>query len=155
MNKDLAFLLNSGDVCGKRTLLFTIDDEPVAYTTEYHMQTKLGPFKWWLTWRHPSCTDRHKTEWASITVYDARARVFFPAYLDCRIPPANREEPQLSEILTSLGLSEYDKFDICVRSGAHSPIKPGYVQEVAPLDCPYEDVHAIDEIVTEYLAELS
>lgn len=154
MNKQLEFLLNTGDIIKKRTLKFVIDEEIVAYTTEYTMHTKLGPFVWYITWKSDNCNDPKKLEWASIMIHMARARMYFPAYLDTRIPPANRESKQLKEILARFGMTEYDKFTLITRSHGFSPIKPGLVYEVEPMDCQIEEIHAIEEIVKEYNKEL-
>lgn len=62
MNKQLEYLLNTGDVLKKRTLKFVIDNEIVAYTTEYTMRTKLGPFVWYLTWKADTCNDQDFVE---------------------------------------------------------------------------------------------
>ena len=154
MNKQLAYLLNFGDVVGKRTLKFVVDGEITAYTTEYKVNTKLGPFTWYLTWRAETCDDPKKLIWASITKYEVRARTYFPAYLDTRIPPANRESEQLKQILSMYGLREYDKFELIAKTHGRSPIKAGLVYEVEPRDCEYDNIHEIEEIVEEYNAEL-
>ena len=150
MNKDLEYLLNTGDVVRKRTLNFYIGETSVAYTTEYSMNTQLGPFVWYLTWKDPECKDTELPKAASIYIHDARARMYFPAYLDTRIPPANREKEQLDYLMKKFGLKEYDKFDFVIATKGSSPIKLGLVREVPPKDCPYDTVHAIEEIVEEY-----
>lgn len=164
MNSHLQYLLNTGDVVNKRTLQFfmnrletstTLEDLDfregsisVAYTTEYMMNSVLGPFKWYLTWLAPDCPDRKLAQNASIVIHDARARMYFPPYLDTRIPPENREG--LEQILRRYKLSEYDKFDLVKATKGWSPIKLGNVREVDARDCPYTIIHAIDEIIEEY-----
>ena len=37
MNKDLEYLINTGDITKRRTLEFYKGDLIIAYTTEYHM----------------------------------------------------------------------------------------------------------------------
>ena len=164
MNKDLEYLLSTGDVVRKRTLRFFFNRThtqfefvdcdwregsiPVGYTTQYEMNSALGPFKWYLTWLDPECPDYSYASSCSIRLYKARARTYFPAYLDTRIPPENRVD--LREILDRFGLEEYDKFDLVKATKAYSPIKLGNVCEVEPLDCPYDDIHEIEEIVKEY-----
>ena len=43
MNKDLQFLLNTGNITGKSSLEFYEGDTIIAYTTEYHMDANMGP----------------------------------------------------------------------------------------------------------------
>lgn len=148
MNKDLEFLINTGDIIKRRSLEFYDSDCVIAYTTEYHMNSKLGPLKFWITWKDDRCLDSDKLRFASIFIHDARARLYFPAYLDTRIPPENRED--LDELQKKWGIKEYDKFDWVVATKAKSPIKHGLVREIEPVDCPIEEIHAIEEIVEEY-----
>lgn len=148
MNKDLEYLINTGDITKRRTLEFYKGDLIIAYTTEYHMNSLLGPMKFYITWKHPDCQDKYLLSFASIWIHDARARLYFPAYLDTRIPPENREG--IEELQAYYHVGEYDKFDWIIASKAKSPIKPGMVREIEPMDCPYDEIHAIDEIVTEY-----
>lgn len=148
MNKHLEYLLNTGDITGKRSLEFYKDDIIIAYTTEYHMNSKLGPMNFWITWKHPECNDPRLLRGASIYIHDARARLYFPAYLDTRIPPPNREG--LEELQVEWGIKEYNKFDWIIATKASSPIKLGLVREIEPKDCPIDEIHAIEEIVEEY-----
>lgn len=164
MNKDLEYLLSTGDIIGKRTLQFfmnrletditTADCDfrvgsiPVAFSTEYLMEGKLGPFKWYITWIDKNCPDKKLAREASIYIHDARARLYFPAYLDSRIPPENRED--LQHFLDRYGMEEYDKFDMVKNTKAWSPIKLGNVREIEPIDCDLDEIHAIEEIVEEY-----
>lgn len=60
MNDVLKRLLDSGDITYKRTLQFVVDNELVAYTTQYEMNGLLGPFKWYLTWKAETCNDKQK-----------------------------------------------------------------------------------------------
>lgn len=150
MNEVLQYLLNTGDVVRKRTLHFIREEGPVSYTTEYTMNAALGPFVWYITWLDPECPDKKLGESASIYIHDARARMYFPPFLDTRIPPANREQPQLQQLMDQYGLKEYDKFDFVVATKGLSPIKRGWVELCEALDCPYEEIHAIEEIYEEY-----
>lgn len=148
MNDTLKALLNSGDITKKRSLKFTIDNEVVAYTTEYHMNGVLGPFKWYTTWKAEACNDRSKLINAGIYIHDARARLYFPGYLDSRIPPENNVD--IENILRRHGLSEYDKFDLIIAGRAWTPVHAGTVEEISPIDCPLNEIHAIEEIWQEY-----
>lgn len=148
MNKDLEYLYKTGDILKRRTLQFVIDEEPVAYVTEFQMTSALGPFKWYLTWKDVNQNDKMKLEQASIMIHDARARVYFPAFLDTRIPPENRED--LEELMQKYHLDHYDKFDFIIATKARSPIKAGTVHEIENIDCPFDEIHAINEIVAEY-----
>lgn len=148
MNKDLEFLYSTGDIVKRRTLQFDIEGEPVAYVTEFHMRTALGPMKWYLTWKDEAQHNKYWLAQASIKIHDARARLYFPAFLDSRIPPENRED--LQYWLDRFGLKEYDKFDIAIASRGKSPIKAGTVHEIENRECPFEEIHAIEEIVAEY-----
>ena len=87
-------------------------------------------------------------------IHDAKARLYFPPFLDTRIPPNNREEPQRTQLMTKYGLKEYDKFDYVIATKGVSPIKPGTVEPWEPLDCPFDTIHAIEEIKDEYLRTL-
>lgn len=149
MNKDLQFLLNTGNIIGKRSLEFYEGDTIIAYTTEYHMDANMGPLSFWITWKHPDCNDKDILRAASIHIHDARARLYFPAYLDTRIPPINREG--LEELQKEWGIKEYDKFEWAIKTEARSPIKRGMVREIEPIDCNLDEIHAIEEIVEEYL----
>ena len=149
MNKDLQFLIDTGDIVKRRTLLLSKDEIPIAYTTEYHMNSELGPMKFYITWKHPACNDAKLLMLASIKIRDARARLYFPAYLNTRIPPANRVGYE--ELAAKWGITgEYDKFEWAVKTKAKSPIKSGTVEEIEPIDCPYDDIHEIEKIVKEY-----
>lgn len=150
MNKDLQYLLNTGNITGKRTLRVIREEGPVAYVTEYRMNSKLGPFTWYIVWLDPECPDREIAKTASIYIHDARARMYFPPFLDTRIPPENRVEPQRTKLMRKYGLKEYNKFDYVIATKGLSPIKKGYVIEVEPKDCEYDEIHAIEEIVQEY-----
>lgn len=150
MNNILKQLLDTGDIIRKRTLHFIVEGEPTAFTTEYTMNGTLGPFKWYVTWKDENCKTNREFKWrqASIFIHDARARLYFPPYLDTRIPPKNREG--LEEILERFHVPVYDKFDLIVATKAKSPIKAGYVEEIEPIDCDFEEIHAIEEIWDEY-----
>lgn len=148
MNKTLKALLDSGDILNKRSLKFIIHGETVAYTTEYHMTGALGPFKWYTTWKSETCNDPDKLMHASIYIHPARARLYFPAYLDSRIPPENRED--LEEILKRFNVPKYDKFDLAIAGRAKTPVHAGTVEEIPPIDCPMDEIHAIEEIWDEY-----
>lgn len=151
-NEDLRFLLGTGTIYSKRSLIYIIEDKPVSYTTEYLMHGKEDDFAWYTTWAHPVCNDPELL-WKASILYPsmmARARFYFPAFLNQRIPPANREEPQLSQILKSFGMDTYNKFTLICRSGGVTPITKGYVEEIDPIDCDRESIHAIEEIVMRY-----
>ena len=150
MNTILKKLLDSGDIYKVRSLHFDIDGRPVSYTTEYSMHGELGDFKWYVTWLDPNCKSPDDAKVASIYIHDARARLYFPAFLDTRIPPENRDEPQRSELMRQYGLKEYDKFDYIIASKGESPIKYGIVHKIAPVHCEYDEIHAIEEIWDEY-----
>lgn len=150
MNKILKDILDSGMVTKKRTLEYYIDESTVAYVTEYHMNTDLGPMRWWCTWA--ACDIPEYLKYASVTVYYARARLYFPAFLDTRIPPENREG--LDVLMQKFGLKEYDKFDFVIATKGKSPIKAGLVREVEPRDCDRDDIHAIEEIWEEMHRQL-
>ena len=148
MNDILRKIEDSGDVTNKRTLQYFVEGESVAFVTEYHMNSELGPFKWYLTWKDVNQHDKLKLGFASIMVNNARARLYFPAFLDTRIPPENRED--LADILDKYNLDHYDKFDLIIATEAKSPIKAGYVKEISNVNCPFDKIHAIDEIYREY-----
>lgn len=148
MNSNLKYLYDTGDILKRRTLMFEIEGEPVAYVTEFQMNSKLGPMKWYLTWKDKNQHNKVYLQVASIMIHDARARLYFPAFLDTRIPPENRE--RLEELLDHFGLDHYDKWDFIIATKANSPIKPGNVHEIANIECPFDEIHAIEEIVEEY-----
>lgn len=148
MNKILHDLLASGDIIYKRSLKFIIDDEIVAYTTEYYMNGALGPFKWYITWKSETCTDSLKLINAGIYIHPARARLYFPAYLDSRIPPENNLD--IENILRRHNVPKYDKFDLVIAGKAWTPVHAGTVEEIPPVDCPLDEIHAIEEIWEEY-----
>lgn len=154
MNEILKRLKETGDIKQLRTLVYSIDDDEVAYVNEYKMNTILGPFTWYCTWRAPEQHDAMKLCRASIRIHDARARVYFPAFLDSRIPPANREPCQLIELLEKYGMKEYDKFDFIIATKGKSPIKLGLVKEIENVECPYDEIHEIEEIWKEYNRDL-
>lgn len=148
MNEILSKLLNSGDLVSRKSLALIGEYGAVAYTTEYLMNSKLGPMKFWITWKEETYPDKRRWEEASIYIHDARARLYFPPYLDTRIPPANRVG--IRGILDSFGIEEYDKFELVVRSGGESPIKYGSVTRIPARDCEFDEIHAIEEILEEY-----
>ena len=152
MNSILEQLITSKDFVSKKTLALIGGYGAVAYTTEYLMNSKLGPLKFWITWKEPTYPDKEKWQEASIFIHDARARLYFPAYLDTRIPPENREG--IKGILDSFNMDEYDKFELVVRSGGKSPIKFGYVVRLPARDCEFDEIHAIDEVLEEYFRKL-
>lgn len=153
MNKDLAYLLSTGDVISKRSLALHNDVQDVCYTTEYLMNSALGPFKFWITWINPENIDFEICKVIPMVKYAARARLYFPAYLDTRIPPENREG--LQQILDYFGLKEYDKYDLIIASKGKNTHKYGQVRPIEPTDCDFGFIHAIDEIVTEYKRTLN
>lgn len=155
MNVVLKKLLDTGDIFKTRTLQFYEGDTNIAYVTEYSMHSALGDFKWYVTWKDENCDNKSYLEAASIYIHDARARLYFPAFLDTRIPPDNREEPQRSELMQKYGLKEYDKFDYVIASKGYSVIKLGLVREVSPINCPIDNIHAIEEIWDEYKRTLN
>lgn len=149
MNKDLEYLINSGDIVGKRTLRFYLNDITIAYTTEYKMNSPLGPMKFYVTWKDENCDDAVLLDLASIRMYAARARLYFPAYMDTRIPPPNRVGYE--ELAAKWGVvGEYDKFEWAVKTKCGSPIKRGLVEEIEPTDCSYDFINEIEKIVAEY-----
>lgn len=148
MNSILQNLLNSGDIISKRSLRFYIGDITVAYTTEYYMNGVLGPFKWYVTWKDADCHDPDLLCHASIFIHDARARLYFPAYLDGRIPPEHRVD--IKSILKRYNIPEYNKFDLIIAGKARTPVHAGLVEEIDPIDCPLDEIHAIEEIWQEY-----
>lgn len=148
MNNTLKALLESGDIISKRSLKFVIDDEIVAYTAEYHMNGVLGPFKWYTTWKSETCNEYLKLINAGIYIHPARARLYFPAYLDSRIPPENNED--IENILRRHNVHKYDKFDLIIAGRAWTPVHAGTVEEISPIDCPMDEIHAIEEIWAEY-----
>lgn len=148
MNKILKALLDSGDIVSKRSLKFVINNEIVAYTTEYLMNGYLGPFKWYTTWKSDTCNEHLKLINAGIYIHPARARLYFPGYLDSRIPPENRDN--IEEILRAYNIPEYNKFDLIIAGKARTPVHAGTVEEIPPIDCPMDEIHAIEEIWDEY-----
>lgn len=156
MNKNLQWLLETGDVTARRTLAICDNDteEIEYYVTEYSMNSKyLGPMKWWCTWKNPMCNRQDLILRGSFYVNDARARLYFPASLDTRIPPENRED--LGEWLERQGLDHYDKFDIIVATKGYNVNRLDHAVEIEPLDCPFENIHAIEDVVREYMADLN
>jgi len=152
-NEILRKLLNTGDIFSCRTLLYIIEQMPVAYITEYKMHSVSGDFNWYVTWKHEDATDIEMLKNASIFIHDARARLYFPAFLDTRIPPANRDG--LEEILNRFSMTEYDKFELIKRSKGLSPIKAGCVEEIEAVDCWMQEIHAINEIWDRYCMSLA
>ncbi len=88
MNKELEFLINTGNIVKRRTLEFYEDDISIAYTTEYLMNANMGPLNFWIAWINHNCADESLLRAASIHIHDAR--LYFPEYLDTRIPIENR-----------------------------------------------------------------
>lgn len=153
MNKILRKLLDSGDVLNKRSLRFFIKDITVAYTTEYEMDGALGPFKWYTTWKDKDCNDPKLLMHAGIYIHPARARLYFPGYLDSRIPPENNVV--IKQILKKYNIREYNKFDLIIAGKAYTPVHAGQVEEIEPTDCDISEIHAIEEIWQEYKRNLA
>lgn len=153
MNKILQDLLNSGDIVGKRSLRFYIKDTTVAYTTEYNMNGALGPFFWYTTWKDRDCNDPKLLAHAGIFIHPARARLYFPGYLDSRIPPENNVD--IYWILKRYNIPEYNKFDLILAEKAYTPVHAGLVEEIEPIDCDLDEIHAIEEIWDEYKRTLN
>jgi hypothetical protein len=154
MNKELEYLLGTGDVTDVRSLAIcdNATDEIEYYVTQYEMNSKLGPMNWWCTWKNPEQKDKDLWLRGSFYVNDARARLYFPACLDTRIPPENREG--IDEWLKEFGLKKYDKFNIIVATKGLNPNRLDYAVEIAPKHCDYNEIHAIDEVVAEYQRDL-
>lgn len=148
MNKDLQFLLDTGKVKSKRSLAFVHEGMQCVYVTEYLIDAYLGPFKFYVTWMNPCCTNTQLLNIASIYIHPARARLYFPSFLDVRIPPENRVG--IRGILDTYDIKDYDKFDLIIATGGYSPISWGHVVPIEPVDCDFEVIHAIEEIVAEY-----
>lgn len=148
MNKILQKLLDSGDILSRRSLRFFIENTTVAYTTEYYMDGALGPFKWYVTWKSDECNEPNLLMHASIYIHDARTRLYFPAYLDCRIPPENNVD--IKFILARYHIPEYDKFDLIMAEKGWTPVHAGMIEEIEAVDCPLDEIHAIEEIWDEY-----
>lgn len=144
MNEMLQEMVSSGDIKSHRTMLYHITDIPVAYVSEYIMDSNLGPFTWYLTYIYSLGTDRELAEHADIVKYIARAKLFMPAFLERRFPPENRED--IESYLAEKGLKEYNKFDILNKTRGKAFAMIGNVHEVAPKHCRYNDIFCIDQI---------
>lgn len=147
MNKTLKYILDNFEILSKRSLILYKGDIDIVYTTEYKMWTKLGPFTWYLTFRHPDCKDLNMLAYANMFKYEARAKKYMPGFAASRLPPENRED--LDEILKYYNLEKYDLYELAVRSQCKSPIKSTLVRRTDPIDCPYESIFQIDKILEE------
>lgn len=150
MNEILKRLIDTGDIVDYKTLVL-LDNKTDAveyYVTEYSMNSRLGPFKWWCTWLADECTDEVLRLRGSFYKNVARARMYFPPALDTRIPPENREG--ITEWLAKHGLDHYDKWDMIVETGGYNVNRVDHVKVVEPRHCTREQIHAIEEIWDEY-----
>lgn len=150
MNKDLEYLLATGDVLDFKTFAI-VDNETEQveyYVTQYDMTSALGPLNWWCTWKAPECKERRLWLRGSFYENEARARLYFPASLDTRIPPENRDG--IEEWLQRYGLTQYDKWDIIEVTGGYHVNRLDHDIRVEARHCPYDKIHAIEEIVAEY-----
>ena len=155
MNEILEKILKSEMFVSAKTLgVYDLETDLIEfYITQYEMTTPLGPMQWWCTWKAPECQDRNLWLRGSFYENDARARLYFPACLDTRIPPENRVD--IDEWLARHHLDHYDKWDIVVETKAIHPCRKDYVKEIPVKHCPYEKIHAIEEIWDEMHRELS
>ena len=153
MNKLLKEMLESGCVKSHRTLVFIVDHIDVAYVSEYIMDSKLGPFTWYCTWKCSLDVPAKLAAYIQIIKYPARAKTFMPGTLERRFPPRNRIG--LDEYLSNIGLKEYNKFDILSVTKGESFAMPGTVKEVEPRNCELDDIFCIEQIYDEWKAELN
>lgn len=82
MNVILSKLLKA-DGLQRRSLECYDDIGPIVYTTQYIANSVLGEMKWYITWRNhdiPLGDDRLLD--VALYIHDARARMYFPAYLE-------------------------------------------------------------------------
>lgn len=56
--------------------------------------------------------------------------------------------------LVRYGLEYYDKYDVIVETKGYNINRLDHAVEIEPMDCCFDNIHAIDEILTEYLAKL-
>lgn len=149
MNKILKELIESDSFVSAKTLgIYDIETDQIEYyVTQYDMVSALGPMQWWCTWKAPECNNRRLWLRGSFYVNQARARLYFPACLDTRIPPENRYK--IDEWLARHNLDHYDKWDIIVETKGLNPNRLDYALEIPVKHCPYDQIHAIEEIVAE------
>lgn len=145
VNEILEKILTEYRVKSARTLLFEVENNPVAYITEYIMDTPTGNFTFWIVFKHEECDDRNLLEKAGIVKYPARAMNHFPAFLDKRVPPPYRVD--IEDILSNLGLEEYNKFDILINSESSGLVYAGKVVEVACKTCEEPFIKWIDRVL--------